>query len=42
MVEFCDHMTELHFAKEERVNGLLSVINRFCTKFQYSPYSYDT
>ena len=36
VVEFCDHMTELHLPKEGGVNGLLSVINRFCTKFQYS------
>ena len=32
VVEFCDHMTELRLPKEEGVNGLLSVINRF----QYS------
>ena len=36
VVELCDHMTELHLPKEEGVDGLLSVINRFCAKFQYS------
>jgi len=42
VVEFCDHVTELHLAKEECVNGLLSVTNRFCRKFQYIQYSYGT